>query len=113
MAGSTPPGNVEGIASSRPLGSQVLPLTLGKFRIERELARGGMGRVVLASLAGAEGFEKPLVLKLIREDLAGDPSFVARFVEEMKASGFIAAALRRHGIEGAAVVPARLGLASK
>jgi polar amino acid transport system substrate-binding protein len=28
------------------------------------------------------------------------------FVEEMKASGFVAAALRRHGIEGASVAPA-------
>ena len=33
-------------------------------------------------------------------------AFLARFVEEMKASGFVAAALKRHGIEGAAVAPA-------
>lgn len=31
---------------------------------------------------------------------------LARFVEEMKASGFVAEALRRHGITGAAVAPA-------
>lgn len=31
--------------------------------------------------------------------------YVAAFVEEMKASGFVAAALTRHGIEGAAVAP--------
>jgi polar amino acid transport system substrate-binding protein len=31
---------------------------------------------------------------------------LARFVERMKASGFVAAALARHGIEGAAVAPA-------
>jgi len=31
---------------------------------------------------------------------------LARFVEDMKASGFVAAALRRHGIEGASVAPA-------
>jgi hypothetical protein len=30
------------------------------------------------------------------------------FVEEMKKSGFIADALKRHGIEGASVAPARL-----
>jgi polar amino acid transport system substrate-binding protein len=29
------------------------------------------------------------------------------FVEEMKASGFVAEALKRHGIEGAAVAPLR------
>ena len=33
-------------------------------------------------------------------------AYLRSFVEEMKASGFIAQALRRHGIEGAAVAPA-------
>ncbi|MGQ2979468.1 MAG: ABC transporter substrate-binding protein [Polaromonas sp.] len=33
-------------------------------------------------------------------------AYVERFIEEMKASGFVAAALKRHGIEGAAVAPA-------
>ena len=32
--------------------------------------------------------------------------YLSAFVEEMKASGFVAAALARHGIEGAAVAPA-------
>lgn len=32
--------------------------------------------------------------------------FLARFVEEMKASGFVADALARHGIQGASVAPA-------
>jgi len=32
-------------------------------------------------------------------------AYVERFIEEMKASGFVAAALKRHGIEGAAVAP--------
>lgn len=32
--------------------------------------------------------------------------YVEAFIEEMKASGFVAAALQRHGIEGAAVAPA-------
>ena len=33
-------------------------------------------------------------------------AFLARFVEDMKAGGFVADALRRHGIEGASVAPA-------
>jgi polar amino acid transport system substrate-binding protein len=32
-------------------------------------------------------------------------AYVERFIEEMKASGFVAEALKRHGIEGAAVAP--------
>jgi polar amino acid transport system substrate-binding protein len=31
---------------------------------------------------------------------------LSAFVEEMKASGFVAQALQRHGIEGASVAPA-------
>jgi len=31
--------------------------------------------------------------------------FLAAFVEEMKASGFVADALKRHGIAGASVAP--------
>ncbi|RYF40604.1 MAG: ABC transporter substrate-binding protein [Comamonadaceae bacterium] len=34
-------------------------------------------------------------------------SWLSSYIEEMKASGFVAAALRRHGIEGAAVAPPR------
>lgn len=33
-------------------------------------------------------------------------AYLARFVEEMKASGYVADALRRHGIQGASVAPA-------
>jgi polar amino acid transport system substrate-binding protein len=31
--------------------------------------------------------------------------YLAEFVEEMKASGYVAAALGRHGVEGAVVAP--------
>jgi len=34
-------------------------------------------------------------------------AWLAGFIEQMKASGFVAESLRRHGIEGAAVAPAR------
>ncbi|MDP9001281.1 MAG: serine/threonine protein kinase, partial [Myxococcota bacterium] len=56
----------------------------GKYVLERELARGGMARVVLATLRGAGGFEKTLVVKQIRDELASDDEFVRRFVEEAK-----------------------------
>jgi serine/threonine-protein kinase len=60
------------------------PQVFGKYVLERELARGGMARVVLATLRGASGFEKKLVVKQIREELACDDDFVRRFVEEAK-----------------------------
>ncbi|MEO6573551.1 MAG: serine/threonine-protein kinase [Polyangiaceae bacterium] len=52
--------------------------------LERELARGGMARVLLATLRGAGGFEKKLVVKQIRDELAFDQEFIRRFVEEAK-----------------------------
>ena len=60
------------------------PQVFGKYVLERELSRGGMARVVLATLRGAGGFEKKLVVKQIRDELACDDDFVRRFVEEAK-----------------------------
>ena len=60
------------------------PQVFGKYVLERELARGGMARVLLATLRGAGGFEKRLVVKQIRDELALDEDFVRRFVEEAK-----------------------------
>src|SRR6516165_2665155 len=59
------------------------PQVFGKYVLERELARGGMARVVLATLRGAGGFEKKLVVKQIRDELAYE-EFIKRFVEEAK-----------------------------
>lgn len=52
--------------------------------LEREIAAGGMARVYLATLRGAGGFEKRLVVKQIRPELASDHGFVERFVKEAK-----------------------------
>lgn len=60
------------------------PQVFGKYVLERELSRGGMARVILATLRGAGGFEKKLVVKQIRDELAFDQQFVRRFVEEAK-----------------------------
>jgi eukaryotic-like serine/threonine-protein kinase len=62
----------------------MFPQIFGKYVLEREIAAGGMARVYLATLRGAVGFEKRLVVKQIRTELASDPAFVTRFVEEAK-----------------------------
>src|SRR6185312_17410715 len=56
----------------------------GRYTLLRKLATGGMGEVYLARLAGAEGFEKLLVIKKIRDELAGDTEFVTRFQDEAR-----------------------------
>lgn len=62
----------------------MFPQIFGKYVLEREIGAGGMARVYLATLRGAGGFEKRLVLKQIRAELANDQAFVRRFVEEAK-----------------------------
>ena len=62
----------------------MFPQIFGKYVLEREIAAGGMARVFLATLRGAVGFEKRLVVKQIRSELAVDEAFVRRFVEEAK-----------------------------
>lgn len=62
----------------------MFPQIFGKYVLEREIAAGGMARVFLATLRGAGGFEKRLVVKQIRPELASDQSFIGRFVAEAK-----------------------------
>jgi serine/threonine-protein kinase len=62
----------------------LFPQIFGKYVLERPLAVGGMARVFLATLRGAGGFEKKLVVKQIRAELATDDAFVRRFVAEAK-----------------------------
>jgi serine/threonine-protein kinase len=62
----------------------LFPQIFGKYVLERLIAVGGMARVFLATLRGAGGFEKKLVVKQIRSELATDEAFVKRFVAEAK-----------------------------
>jgi serine/threonine protein kinase len=57
---------------------------VGKYVIQRKLAEGGMAEIFLATAQGAEGFEKPVVIKRIRSGLANDTSFVEMFIAEAR-----------------------------
>ena len=54
------------------------PKYLGKYRIVRLLATGGMGEVFLARQEGPAGFSKPAVVKRILAHLARDHSLAFR-----------------------------------
>lgn len=59
-----------------------LPRQLGPYRLVRRLGAGGMAEVFLALAFGASGFEKRVVLKVLRPEHVGNPTYERMFLEE-------------------------------
>lgn len=65
------------------------PEKLGKYRILRLLATGGMGEVFLARQEGPAGFAKTVVVKRILQHLAHDQSFTEMFLNEARLAALL------------------------
>ncbi|PJN38464.1 serine/threonine protein kinase [Streptomyces sp. CB02959] len=72
------------------------PAEIGGYRLHARLGSGGMGHVYLAYTPGG----RPVALKTVRPELAGDPEFRHRFAQE------VANARRIHGLYTAQVIDA-------
>jgi serine/threonine protein kinase len=59
---------------------------LGRYRLIRKLARGGMAEVFLARSYGAHGFEKNVAIKRILPKYGRDPQFIRMMIDEARIS---------------------------
>jgi serine/threonine-protein kinase len=66
----------------------------GRYDVDQLLARGGMGEVYLGRIQGANGFERPIVIKTIRTEMLADERAALMFVDEAR----IAAGLHHRNI---------------
>jgi serine/threonine protein kinase len=57
-----------------------------RFRLLREIARGGMATVYESEQFGASGFSKRMAVKIIHERFAEHPEWVQLFIDEAKLS---------------------------
>jgi serine/threonine protein kinase len=56
----------------------------GRYTLLRRLAIGGMAEIYLARQAAMSGFEKEVVIKRLRAELADDPRIVEMFLDEAR-----------------------------
>src|SRR6476620_10623414 len=56
----------------------------GPFRLQKQIAVGGMAEIYLAKAKGIGGFEKFLALKMIHPNFSEDEHFVSMLIEEAK-----------------------------
>lgn len=56
----------------------------GRYTLMRRLAVGGMAEIYLARQAAMAGFEKEVVIKRLRAELADDPRIVEMFLDEAR-----------------------------
>ncbi|GAB2907685.1 serine/threonine-protein kinase [Streptomyces mayteni] len=58
------------------------PTTIAGYRLTHRLGEGGMGKVYLSHTPGG----RPIAIKVIRPEVAGDPEFRRRFRQEVQAA---------------------------
>ena len=59
-----------------------MSLDVGKYRLIRRIAIGGMAEIFLAAIQGEAGFERRIIIKKILPRYADEPEFARRLIDE-------------------------------
>src|SRR3954466_6067116 len=59
-------------------------VTVGRYLLHRQIARGGMATIHIARLMGDEGFTRIVAAKRLLPEFAEDSEFVAMFLDEAR-----------------------------
>src|SRR4029077_21072955 len=60
------------------------PREFGRYTVFHRLGEGGMCELFIAGLAGPEGFQRTLVLKRLKPEIARNRAAVDQFIDEAK-----------------------------
>jgi len=67
-----------------PMDSRGQAITIGRYILHRQIARGGMATIHIARLMGDEGFSRIVAAKRLLPELAEDADFVTMFLDEAR-----------------------------
>jgi eukaryotic-like serine/threonine-protein kinase len=70
--------------SGEPVQPEPQLVTVGRYVLHRQIARGGMATIHIARLMGDEGFSRIVAAKRLLPEFAEDPEFVAMFLDEAR-----------------------------
>ena len=60
------------------------PVSIGRYRLHRQIARGGMASIHICRLVGDQGFDRIVAVKRLHPEFAEDVEFVEMFLNEAK-----------------------------
>src|SRR5687768_13440903 len=67
------------LATARP---EAALRVIGRYRVYREIASGGMATVHLGHMGGEAGFSRVVAIKRMKPEIARQPEFVTMFRDE-------------------------------
>lgn len=81
---AVPPSDTTRFGVDDALGSTQASAQLSRYETVAPLGEGGMAKVSVAVVRGAEGFRRLFVLKRLRAELAGNAEVVSQFIDEAR-----------------------------